>query len=214
MRAGRPGPVWATPTRQRHVPGRKGVTPSPERLVTPSTRDCERHVDRVQRPPGWKGLALIALAFSSSGCFRYVPAQLETTAPGEGVRVLTTRRGAAELANILDLGETAPIVDGTLVGVEGRDLLLLVPAGRRQDGFMSTNLSQTIRIPTGEIVSFRRRELDKASTGFVLAAGAGLATAVVLFILNPSGGENMTPEDPPDDNRLVDLSLFSFTIGR
>ena len=213
MRAGRPGPVWATPTRQRHLPGWKGVTPSPERLVTPSTRDCERHVDRVQRPPGWKGLALIALAFSSSGCFRYVPAQLETTAPGEGVRVLTTRRGAAELANILDLGETAPIVDGTLVGVEGQELLLRVPVGRRQDGFMSSSLNQTIRIPTGEIVSFRRRKFDKVSTALVVGGGAGLVAAVVAFIVKPRGTENRDPEEPPDDLRL-DLRLFSFTIGR
>ena len=183
------------------------------RLVTPSTRDCERHVDCVQGPPGWKGLALIALALSSQGCFRYVPAQLETTAPGEGVRVLVTRQGAAELADISDVAADAPIVDGTVVGVEGQDLLLRVPVGRRQDGFISTNLNQTIRIPTGEIVSFRRREFDKASTGFVVGAVAGLATAVVAFIVKPRGTENTDPEDPPDD-LLLDLRLFSFTIGR
>lgn len=183
------------------------------RLVTPSPRECERHVDCVQGPPGWKGLALIALALSSPGCFRYVPAQLETTAPGEGVRVHTTRRGAAELADISDLGEDAPVIDGTLVGVEGQDLLLLVPIGRRQDGFITTNLNQMIRIPTDEIVSFRRREFDKVATGFVLGGSAGLLTAIVLFIVKPRGRQNTDPEDPPDDSRVV-FRLFSFSVGR
>lgn len=185
----------------------------PVRLVTPSNRDCERHVDRVQRPPAWKGLVLIALVLFSSGCFRYVPAQLETTAPGEGVRVHTTRLGAAELADISDLSDDAPIIDGTFMGVEGQDLLLRVPVGRRQDGFIRSDIHQAIRIPTDEILSFRLRELDKASTAFVVVGGMGLVTAIVAFILQPEGRQALGPDDSPDD-ALVEFRLFSFTVGR
>ena len=185
----------------------------PLRPLTPSTRDRERHVDCVQRTPGWKGVVLVALALSSPGCFRYVPAQLDTTAPGEGVRVLMTSRGAAELADISDVVEDAPSVDGTVVGVEGQDLLLLIPVGQRQDGFITANLNQTIRIPTAEIVSFRTREFDKVATGLTLGAAAGLATAVVLFIIRPNRSEIQDPDDPPDDLRL-DVRLLSLPIGR
>ena len=185
----------------------------PVRLVTPSTRDCERHVDCAQGPLGWKGLVLIVLALSSMGCFRHVPVQVETTAPGESVRVLTTRRGAAELADISDLSDDAPIIDGTFVGVEGQELLLRVPVGRRQEGFISRDINQTIRIPTDEIVSFRLKELDKASTAFVVAGGVGLATAIVAFILQPHGRQTGAPDDSPDDS-LVEFRLFSFTLGR
>lgn len=174
------------------------------------TRSRERHVPRTL---SWKGLALTALGLSSAGCFSYVPAELETTPPGQGVRVLVTRQGAAELAQISDVVGSAPILDGTVVGVEGRELLLLVPVAQRQVGFMTTNLNQTIRIPTSEIVSFERREFDKFGTAFVLGGVVGAVTAIVVFIVKPRGAGNSDPEDPPDDLRL-NLSLFSFPIGR
>jgi hypothetical protein len=182
-------------------------------LPAPSTRTAKRDVHCPQRPPAWKGLALIALALSCSGCFQYVPAQPETTAPGEGVRVVTTRAGAAELADVSDLADGAPIIDGTLAGVEGQALLLRVPVGRRQDGFMVSAINQTIRIPTSEIVSFQRRQFDKVSTALALAAGAGLVTAVVAFIVKPSGRDETDPEEGPDD-AVVDIRLFRFNIGR
>ena len=85
-------------------------------------------MEKPRKPTGWKGPALIVLTLCSTGCFRYVPAQLQTTAPGEAVRVLIARGGATELANISDVVEDVPIVDGTVVGVEEQDLLLQVPS--------------------------------------------------------------------------------------
>jgi hypothetical protein len=158
-------------------------------------------------------VALISLALTSAGCFRYVPAQLETTTPGEGVRVLVTSQGAVQLAEITDVVEVAPVIDGTVVGIEGQELLLSVPVGRRLDGSMMTNLNQTIRIPTSEIVSFQRREFDALRSGFAVAGAAGLITAVVVLILRPRGGDNLEEEDPPDDLQF-DFSILSFPIGR
>ncbi len=134
-------------------------------------------------------------------------------APGTGVRVLTTRAGAAELIDVSEVFQDVPVVDGTLVGVEGQDLLLTVSVGRRRDGFVNSRLNQTIRIPTEEIISFRRRELDPVATGFSVAASIGIITAVVVFILDPSGRENTDPEEPPDD-AWVEFPIFSFKIGR
>ena len=166
----------------------------------------------MQRTSRWKGLALIALALSSTGCFRYVPAQIETIPPGQAVRVLMTRQGAAELAEISEVAAAAPIVDGTVVSVEGQELLLRVPVGRRQDGFVSANLDQTIRVPTGEIVSFERREFDPLASVFVVGGAAGLVAGLVAAIVTARKGEEPDP-DGPDDLRLQ-LSLFSFAIGR
>ena len=176
------------------------------------TRDYAPPVKSVTRTPRWT-FALIALALSSPGCFRYVPAQLETTTPGEGIRVRVTSRGAVQLAEITDVVEVAPIIDGTVVGIEGQELLLSVPVGRRLDGSMMRNLNQTIRIPTSEIVSFQRREFDALRSGFAVAGAAGLITAVVVLILRPRGGDNLEEEDPPDDLHL-DLSILSLPIGR
>ena len=212
MRAAASPQVGRTLTRQPDFPERTGVTPRPVRLVTPSTRYCQRRVNRVQRTPRWKGLALIALALSSTGCFRYVPAQIETIPPGQAVRVLMTRQGAAELAEISEVAAAAPIVDGTVVSVEGEELLLRVPVGRRQDGFVSANLDQTIRVPTGEIVSFQRREFDPLASVLVVGGAAGLVAVLVSAIVTARKGEEPDP-DGPEDLRLH-LSLFSFSIGR
>jgi hypothetical protein len=187
------------------------------RLVTPfvtySTRDGERHVDFVQALPGWKHLALVIFVFSVSGCFRYIPDDPLTLAPGSGVRVLTTRAGAAQLAEVSEIFADVPVVDGTLIGVEGQDVLLTVSVGRRRDGFVNSRLNQTIRIPTEEIISFRRRELDPVATGLTVAGSLGILTAVVVFILDPRGRENTDPEEPPDD-AWVEFPIFSFKIGR
>ena len=187
------------------------------RLVTPfvtySTRDGERHVDFVQALPGWKHLALVTFVFSLSGCFQYIPDDPLTLAPGSGVRVLTTRAGAAQLVDVSEIFADVPVINGTLIGVEGQDLLLTVPVGRRQDGFVNSQLNQTIRIPTDEIISFRRKQFDPVATGLVTAASVGILTAVVVFILDPKGRENNDPEEPPDD-AWVEFPIFSFKIGR
>ena len=127
--------------------------------------------------------------------------------------MVTTRRGVAQLADVSEVLGDVPVVDGTLIGVEGEDLLLTVPVGRRQDGFVNSRLNQTIRIPTSEIISFRRKQFDPVSTGLFVAGSAAVLTAVVVFILHPSGRENNDPEEPPDD-AWVEFPIFSFKIGR
>ena len=156
---------------------------------------------------------LTALVLACGGCYRYVPAQLETTPPGHGVRVLVTRDGANELSRITQIDGDAPRVDGTVVGLEGSQLLLRVPVGARQEGFVTSSLNQTIRVPTSEIVSFERRELNGLATGLTIGAAAGLVTAIIFVIADPVRGS--TPDDPPPpDDLRQSLTLFSIPVGR
>lgn len=154
----------------------------------------------------------MAVALACAGCYRYVPAQMEATPPGEGVRVLMTRAGAAELATVTEINGDAPLVDGTVLGVEGSVLLLSVPVAQRHEGFMTSSLKQTIRVPTGEVVSFQRRELNALATGLTIGAAAGVVTAIVFVIAQSVRGS--TPDQPIDpDDLLLKLSVFSIPIG-
>ena len=92
------------------------------------------------------------------------------------------------------------------------ELLLRVPVGQRQTGFVPSGLSQTIRVPTGEILSFERRELDKAATGLFIGAGVGIAATALIFILDPSGRGEPENTDPPDD-LMLRIGLISIPIG-
>jgi hypothetical protein len=169
----------------------------------------------VNRRPSIRSLKaplLIAVALACAGCYRYVPAQMEATPPGEGVRVLITRAGAAELATVTQIGGDAPVVDGTVLGVEGNELLLSVPVAQRQEGFITSALRQTIRVPTGEVVSFQRREFNSLATALTIGAAAGVVTAIVFVIADPVRGDIPDPPDPPDD-LFQRFSLFSIPIG-
>lgn len=149
----------------------------------------------------------------STGCFRYVPAELETAPPGEGVRVLMTSQGAAEFSSVTGSDAPAPLVNGTVVGVEGDDLLLSVSVGQRREGFIQSSLRQTVRVPIGEVLTFERRELDAVRTGVAVGGAAAVVAGVVVFIIKPFGQGDLGEEPPPDDLQF-NLGLFSIPIGR
>ena len=162
----------------------------------------------LQRPL----LPLAALLLVSSGCFRYVPAQIEATPIGSNVRLLVTRAGTSELSEIMELDGDAPLVSGSIVGMEGDDLVLSVPVAQVQDGFMMSNLEQRVRVPAGEIVSLERRELNGLATGATIAGAAGAVAIVIAVISDARKGENPDPPDPPDD--LFGFTLLSIPFGR
>ena len=162
---------------------------------------------------GVRSLLVLMALTAAPACYRYVPAQMEVTPPGEGVRVLVTRDGVADLESIGQAGGGSPLVRGTLQGIEGGDLMLQVSVGQRTEGFISNQLNQTVRVPTSEIVSFERRELDGAATALTLGAGVGFVTAVVAFIVKPFGRREGTGTEPPPDDLRFGFGLFSIPIG-
>jgi len=158
---------------------------------------------------GLLGILLLTLP----GCFRYVPAQLETTPPGTGARVVVTRAGSEELREILPDGRAGDAVRGTFVEIDGNNAVLSVPIARRQEGMAQRSIQQRVLIPIGEIVSFEQRELNPTATGFLVAGMAGFATAIIFAITEARKGEN--PDDPtPPDESIIDIPLFSVMWGR
>ena len=157
-------------------------------------------------------LALVAGLLGTAGCYRYIPTQLEVTPQGQEVRLLVTRRGAVELAEVTDVDGLVPMLKGRIMGEEGEDLMLAVPVARRQVGFHQARLDQTIRVPQGEILSVEWREFDPVATGLFVAGTAALAGGVIFFIMN-SFGNSDTPGDPGPTESRIPLPLVSIPIG-
>ena len=160
-------------------------------------------------------IALGALVLTTSGCFRFVPTDLETTPPGQSVRVLMTREGAAELSAVTEVNRDAPSVVGTVMGTEGDDLMLNVSVARRQEGFIASSINQTVRVPKGEILTFERRELDGLATGAVIGLSGAITAGIIVFILDPFGTSDVPPGDDPEDLALsFELLSIPFGLGR
>jgi hypothetical protein len=149
----------------------------------------------------------------TSGCFRYLPVPLEATPDGQDVRLLVTRQGASELNEVANVDGAVPTLTGTIVSREGRELLLNVPVGQRQDGFHTASINQTIRVPMGEILQVERRELDKAKTGLLLGGAAAGSAFIIFSIMDAFGGDSSG--SPPDLNESrIPIPFLSIPIGR
>lgn len=153
----------------------------------------------------------LAGAATLTGCYRYVPADLEATPPGTNVQLLITRAGSeeAELAGAIDDGE--PRVRGTVVSREGDALLVRVPVARRQDGFIVNRIDQAVRFPIGEIVSMQRRELNGLATSLTIGAVAVGVGVAIAALGNPLKGDKA---DPPDPDEIILSFPIPLPFGR
>lgn len=150
-----------------------------------------------------------ATLFLSSACYRYVPIETATAAPGEPVRVYVTEAGAEGFREVYEVDEALPRLRGTIMGRDGGDLLLAVEVAQRQVGFQAIGLEQTLRIPEGEILATERRSLNGLATSAFVGVVAGGVAAILSFILE-SEGEPLPPE--PDVDLMV--PLISVPVGR
>ena len=151
-----------------------------------------RWMDGVGPAPWARTLTLGLVALLSSGCFSYVPADIETVPPGEDVRLFLTQAGMAALDEADPDGTlltgVTPIVQGEITRRDLDEVYVRIPITRRQVGFHSSQLGQDVRIPTGEIVQIERRELNGVGTGLIIGGSTGLAASVILFIINDARG--------------------------
>lgn len=159
-------------------------------------------------------LTALLVASTAAGCYRYVPAEVTATPPGTRVQLLVTPTGAREAREagaLEDDGE--PRVEGTVVDVERDDVLVRVPVGRQQDGFMVNRIDQSVRFPIEEIVSLRRRELDGTRTALVIGGTTLLGAGLLALIFDPFGRSDPDTEPPPDEF-FTSLQILSVPIGR
>lgn len=159
------------------------------------------------------GLAALTTLMTGTACYRYVPAEIETTPPGTGVQLLVTRNGAREAEEAGALEGDEPRVKGTVERIEGDDLLLRVPVAQRQRGFTTNQIDQSVRVPIGEIVSFQRREMNALATSLIIGGAVVGVGAMVAVIVDPFGWSNGDTEPPPDE-LFLSIPFPSFLFGR
>ena len=150
-----------------------------------------------------------AILLLSSACYRYVPIETATAAPGEPVRVYVTEAGAEGFREVYEVDQALPRLRGTVVGRDAGDLLIAVQVAQRQVGFQAVGLDQTLRIPEGEILATERRSLNGLATSAFVGVVAGGVAAILSFILE-SEGEPLPPE--PEVDLMV--PLISVPVGR
>ena len=144
------------------------------------------------------------------GCYNYVPTDFTTVPVGEDVRLFVDPEDVPELSEIPATEDLAPVVQGTLVGVEDDAVVVRVPVARRQQGFHTLSLGQSIRVPHDGIISAQLRVLDELKTVGVVSGTVAAATVLIfvgLEIINP------VPTTPGDDPPEFLLNLFSIPIG-
>ncbi len=158
--------------------------------------------------------ALAVVAASTSGCYTYLPAQVEPSPPvGEDVRLVVTRDGAVDFAEVVDLtNAAAPRIDGKLERAEQGSLMIRVPlpASEFQPGAFS-DVGQLIRVPNDQILGIERREFDPVMSGIVVGGIVTGATLLLLRIIDAGGVDN--PRDNPDPVLQIRLPL-GLGIGR
>jgi hypothetical protein len=142
------------------------------------------------------------------GCHNYVPTDFTTVPVGEDVRLFVNPGDVPELSEIPAGEDLAPVVQGTLVAMEDDAVVVRVPVARRQEGFHTLSLGQSIRVPHDGIISAQVRMLDQLKTlGIVSGTVAAALVFVGLEVINP------VPTTPDDDPPEFLLNLLSIPIG-
>lgn len=140
------------------------------------------------------GSVLAVGALTVSGCFSYVPADLDTLPPGENVRVFVTNAVVQEVQEVTPLGQ--PVLRGRVVRRDDDELFLRIPIAVRQEGFHSSEIGQDVRVPLREIIQLERRRPDHLGTGALVAGTIG-AAATVIFVIMRAWGEEEEDGDCP-----------------
>ncbi len=118
----------------------------------------------------------LAAAFSSSGCFTYVPISSSEIGPGTRVRASLTDRGTADLARFL--GPSVAAVEGTITNRSDEDLVLSVIATDKTNGVEDLWAGEQVAVPRDVIASVELRRFSTLRT--VLLVGTMTAGALII----------------------------------
>ena len=129
------------------------------------------------------GMSAIGL---SLGCFKYVPATLDTAPVGSRVQALLSTEGQIVLRNRIGIDRT--VLRGELLDRSGETVLLSVRSAGMSDEFGGRrSLYQRVDIPRSHILRVDQRVIDPARTGGIVAAAGG---AAILLVLQAFGDRN------------------------
>ena len=145
--------------------------------------------------------ALAALGLCGlTGCFVYVPAEMQGVAAGETLRVRVSRSASAEIAEVVPGDD--PVVRGTLVRREQDRLFLRVPVAMRGDGLARRAITQDVAIPAGEILELERRRKSSGRTALFAVGTAAVVGSVIGLIVTDGRDRVIRNDGPPDEIRI------------
>lgn len=145
-----------------------------------------------------------------SGCYAYVPVDLETVRPGEEVRVTITREAAEQLELALPPNRTT--LQGEVVQAEPGSLWVSVATGTRQSGFQFERMGQTVRFDWGETLGVELKTLRKQRTAAAIGAAMVAVGAITWTALGGKAGGKANPG--PEDGTADDPFLWTIPVLR
>jgi hypothetical protein len=167
---------------------------------------------RKARPAVNVSVTLLTLGLVASGCYKYVPVEMEEPAPGSLLRASLTTEG--EQAVISRFGPGVREVHGMMLEQQPSELALLVDAVYGRQGTLRVDAA-AVRFRPEHVSALSERRL---SVGRSALFGIGLA-GVALLLVESLGlaGRQLEPGDdgPPGPQQIrIPLSLPSFGSAR
>ena len=158
----------------------------------------------MKRTPLRVCASLVAASFLS-GCYTWIPIELEAAAPGPELRVFMTRRALADIPEGIPMSTT--YVSGRLVRETQDSILIQVPVSRTVDAPGALDLRQNLFLPKADIVDVQYRQLNRAKTIAALAGGAAAALAVLTVVISSGGEPDQQPTEFPEQIRIPVLAF-------
>jgi hypothetical protein len=153
----------------------------------------------------------VLLCSAGTGCFKYIPAELDALPAGENIRIYVTRNVVTSIEEVVRTNE--PVLTGQIVRRENDNLFLRVPTAVRAEGFHSVPIGQDLTIPVREIIQLERRQIDRIGTGALVAGTLG-AAGVVIFVIMEAFGEPEFTEDCGEECVELLTPVISIPVGR
>lgn len=154
--------------------------------------------DRPRAPRGLAFGATVTLVLVASGCYAYVPASFETTAPGRAVRIDLVPRGTERLRDRLGIGPVR--IDGQVASVSPGQMTLTPHALAAADDLPVVPGYRIDLIPE-DVDRLQVRVLDRPKT-LLFAGGVAAAVGLSFYlaeVYDPGGG----PDRPPGGDFII-----------
>ncbi len=150
-------------------------------------------------------LAAAAVA-TSLGCYKYVPATIDTTPEGASVQAVLSTEGQIALRERLRVD--LRVVDGELLEARGDTVLLSVRTTTLRGDFGNQSLYQRVDIPRSHILRIDLRQFDAIRTSGLIAVVAGGAVVMIAQVFGERNPGQVPPVNGGPDDRRATWSLL------
>jgi hypothetical protein len=134
---------------------------------------------------------LLGIMSALVGCYSYTPVRPEVVPLGEVVRVRMTTDEAQKFAD-LQLRDSR-LLEGRLQNVSDDAVTVEATIGANDPQRGMRALMQRVDVSNAGMVELEWRRLDRARTGFLIAGGTAVLTAVVVGQFQGGGGDEDGP---------------------